>query len=275
MERLREQRKEILLVPIGRVLVEILEEIAVALRKAYQFHVRIGRSEEPDNEMYSDERRQHKASSLLNLLAGRRRDSLVAVLGVVEGDMFAGDKSFVFGINLSGQRVGVIALARLREEFYKKRGQRELFLRRAVTEAICQVGLAAGIPSCSQKKCVLLPTSTLWRMDEKGQSFCELCRERMELKLHPERSAASKTEAEAVAPIEIETIGQGPEGEASVAPQMEEHQTRPEPEDESQVSAEIIEPEGPPAAEEAALHTQNEDTDEPLVADAVKQKEEV
>ncbi len=272
MERLREQRKEILLVPIGRVLVEILEEIAVALRKAYQFHVRIGRSEEPDNEMYSDERRQHKASSLLNLLAGRRRDSLVAVLGVVEGDMFAGDKSFVFGINLSGQRVGVIALARLREEFYKKRGQRELFLRRAVTEAICQVGLAVGIPPCSQKKCVLLPTSTLWRVDEKGQAFCELCRERMELKVHPERSAAAKA---AVTSIKMETIGQGPEGEALVAPQMEENKTRPEPEDESQIPAEIIEPEGPPPAEEAAMHTQNGDSDEPLVADAVKPKEEV
>ena len=269
MERSREQRREILLVPIGRVLVEILEEIAVALRKTYRFHVRIGRSEETDNEMYSDERRQYNAASLLNLLAGRRRDSLAAVLGVVEGDMFAGDKSFVFGINLPGQRTGIIALTRLREEFYKKRSQRELFLRRAVTEAVFQVGLAVGLPLCSQKKCVLLPTSTLWRMDEKGQSFCELCRERMALKLHPEHSATTKS-----APIEMETAGQGPEGEASLAPQMEEHKTRPEPEDESQVAAEIMEPEGPPSAEEAALHTQNEDADEPLVADAVKQREE-
>ncbi len=268
MERSREQRREILLVPIGRVLVEILEEIAVALRKAYRFHVRIGRSEEPDNEMYSDQRRQYNAASLLNLLAGRRRDNLAAVLGVVEGDMFAGDKSFVFGINLSGQRTGVIALARLRDEFYKKRSQRELFLRRAVTEAICQVGLAVGIPPCSQKKCVLLTTSTLWRMDEKGQSFCRFCQERMELKLHPGRAAAPES-----APIGMETAGQGPEGEALVAPQMEEHKTRPEREDESQLSAEIIEPEGPPSAEEAALHTQNEEADEPLVADALKQEE--
>jgi archaemetzincin len=207
MEKFREQQKEILLVPLGKVLVDILEEIAVALRKTYKFHVRIGRSEEPETSSYSDQRRQFDAERLLTLIQGRKRESLIAVLGVVDADMFAGEKAFVFGVHQPGRGAAVVALARLREEFYKKPNRRELFLRRAVTEAIFQVGMAAGFPPCIQKKCVFLPTTSLWRLDEKGQWLCAACQTRLEGKLHPVHSttpapaAPSGGEPQPVAPV--------------------------------------------------------------------------
>ncbi|MEW6516155.1 MAG: hypothetical protein AB1439_04535 [candidate division FCPU426 bacterium] len=262
MEKGRETKKEILLIPIGKVLVEVLGEIAVALRKSYQFHVHIGRSEEPDTEMYSDQRRQYLADRLLNLLAARKRDSLVAVLGVVDGDMFAGEKNFVFGLNQPGQGIAVMALTRLREDYYKKPSDAEKFLRRAVTEAIDQVGMAIGLPPCPTKKCVLFPANALFGLDAKPQTFCELCQGRIAAKLHP--AAPSKKAAE---PAE-EGNGEGPEAQARLDNHLGGKADERMPEDESEVEAQLMEPEGPVSAEVAALHAEAEGPDEPLVADA-------
>lgn len=264
MEKNREMKKEILLIPIGKVLVEVLGEIAVALRKSYQFHVHIGRSEEPDTEMYSDQRRQYLADRLLALLAARKRDSLVAVLGVVDGDMFAGEKSFVFGLNQPGQGAAVMALTRLREDYYKKPSDAEKFLRRAVTEAIYQVGMAVGLPPCPTKKCVLFPANALFGLDAKPQTFCELCQARLSAKLHPQPLPAKKTADAAVE----EAAAEGPEAQAHLANHLSNKADERLPEDESEVDAELVEPEGPVSAEVAALHAEAEGPDEPLVADA-------
>ncbi len=266
MERTREQQKEILLVPLGKVLVDILEEIAVALRKSYHFHVRIGRSDEPDTATYSDERRQFDAEKLLPLVSGRKRESLVAVLGVVDADMFAGDKSFVFGVNRPERGAAIIALSRMREEFYKKTSKRELFLRRAVTEAIFQVGMAAGLPPCLQKKCVLLPTSSLWRLDEKGQAFCPACQARLTRKLHPETLAAEAAAGAGAPEGEVgdENRNAGPEVEKQVLPASE---TVPAQDEEAETPSGEAASETAPAAEEAAVHTDKSEPDEPLVAD--------
>lgn len=263
MERSREMKKEILLIPIGKVLVEVLGEIAVALRKSYQFHVHIGRSEEPDTEMYSDQRRQYLADRLLALLAARKRDSLVAVLGVVDGDMFAGEKNFVFGLHQAGQGAAVMALNRLREDYYKKPSDAEKFLRRAVTEAIYQVGMAIGLPPCPTKKCVLFPANALFGLDAKPQTFCELSQAHLKAKLHPAPAPVKKA-PEAAA----EDTAEGPETQARVVNHLASQAKERLPEDESEVEAELVEPEGPVAAEVDAMHPEGEGPDEPLVADA-------
>ncbi len=271
MDRPNEHRKEILLVPIGKVLVEILGEIAVALRKSYKYHVHIGRSEEPETEMYSDERRQFDAEKLLKLAIARKRESLVAVLGIVDTDMFYGEKSFAYGLNRPHQGLGVMALARLREEYYHKTPDIELFQRRAVTEAIYQVGQAVGMPPCNLKKCVLLPSTTLWRLDAKGQAFCENCQARLQAKLHPQSEATLK-KAAARENGAGEAVDEGPAAETQLASTLEPAAPDKQPEDESEVIANLVEPEAPPAAEEAALHISGEEPEEPLVADSGDEK---
>jgi predicted Zn-dependent protease len=264
MNKAREFSKEILLIPLGKVLVDVLEEIAVALRKVYQVHVRIGRSEEPDTPSYSDERRQFIAEKLLALVASRKRDSLVAVLGVVDADMFAGEKNFVFGVHTVERISAVLALTRLREEFYKKPAKRELFLRRAVTEAIFQVGLALGV-ECHQKKCALQPTTGLWKLDEKPQSFCSDCQTQVEEKIF--RVKRHEHAPRAVGGDD-EMLGQGPEGEKTLLPKT--GPDRPEPDDETEVPGQLAEPESPTPAEIDAIHPEATGPEEPLIADGPK-----
>ncbi|MBN1596082.1 hypothetical protein JW933_09175 [candidate division FCPU426 bacterium] len=264
MERSRETRKEILLVPIGKVLVDILGEVAVALRKMYKYHVHIGRSEEPDTSMYSDERRQYDAERLLELASARKRESLVAILGIVDADMFAGEKNFIFGLTKPEKSISVIALARLREEYYKKPSKLELFLRRAVKEAVFQVGLALGLPACATKSCIMLPTTTLWRLDEKNQTFCTFCQTRMEkMMLMPPAAEKKKAFASQAAEIENGEV-EGAKQEMVLNGTWPKEQTGKQPEDESEIAAALVQPEEAMSAEEAAMHTAAEGLEEPL-----------
>lgn len=281
MEKIRETQREILLVPLGKVLTDLLEEIAVALWKTYRLHVRIGRSEEPDTSFYSDARRQFDADRLLGLLAGRKRDSLAAVLGIVDADMFYGEKNFVFGACSAERGIAVEALARLREEYYGKSPKRELFLRRAVTEAIAQVGQALGLPPCQQKGCALQPVNSLWKLDEKGQALCDACLARLAEKLRAKRHEPAPAKhlrpaAEASAP----QTGEPLVGESGMESLPAEEDTaveapaetqrpaagEPGPDDESLILTEELEPEIP-AAEETAMHVESEKPEEPLDAD--------
>jgi predicted Zn-dependent protease len=274
MERSREQQKEILLVPLGKVLTDVLEEIAVAVRKTFGLHVRIGRSEEPDNATYSDARRQYDADQLLSLMLGRKREMLAAVLGIVDADIFSGEKSFVFGVHAPERGAAVLALSRLREEFYKKNAKRELFLRRAVSEAIYQIGSAIGVPPCQHKQCVMYPSASLWRLDEKGQAFCPDSRQGLEDKLSVRTRAALRAESQGAkaseAPGTEEEIDPAPAGEimadSGPAAMPASRATDGEPYDENQIPADVLEPEVA-AAEETAMHVAEETPDEPLDAD--------
>jgi len=273
MDKKQGQQREILLVPLGKVLMDILEEIAVALRKTYKMHVRIGRSEEPETSAYLDSRRQFNADSLLTIVSARKRDVLAAVLGVVDADMFSGEKAFIFGVHLPERHAAVLALARLREEFYKKPGKRELFFRRAVTEAIFQVGMALGLPPCAQKKCVLQPGTSLWRLDEKSQNLCVDSQARLEevLRFTPNRKEPALPSIDAAASealIAEDELGQTPAGEdARVIPNSIESEDRTPVEnlnyDENEMAAGLVEPEGPQPAEEAALHIERERSEGP------------
>ncbi len=256
MQKAKMVQREILLLPIGKVLVDILEEIAVALRKLYGVHVRIGRSEEPETSAYSDERRQFSAKDLLTMAIGRKRESLLAVLGIVDSDMFYGDKSFVFGLSDSEHGAAVLALARLREEFYKKNQKRELFLRRAVTESMFQVGRALGL-ICQQKKCIMLDGTSLWHLDEKEQQFCTSCRILINKKID-QRNVRVQRE-------DLQFKNQGPDAEHVLMP--ENSKKYPRLEDEAEVSMQLLEPEGPMPAELAAIHPEAEGPEEPLIAD--------
>lgn len=254
------KNKEILLLPIGKVMVDILNEIAVALRKSYGMHVRIGRAEEPDTQMYSDERRQFDAEKLIHMAKARKHDNLFAVLGIVDADVFFDEKSFVFSYHQSGTGLALLSLARLRQEFYQKTSDRELFLKRAVTEAFTQVGMAGGMPVCSQKKCVLSAGTSLWRLDEKRQQFCSSCSEKLQTLIEEQGKSVSRRQD-----VRSEDVGnEGPSGQPVIIEEKKIN-AKDQVEDESMIKEEVLHPDEPQAAEEEAVHDEA-GPDEPLDA---------
>ena len=121
-------------------------------------------------EAYDARRQQYRAGTLLELVRSEAGDRVLAVTAV---DLYADDLNFVFGLAESPGTVAVVSLYRLRA------GGDARFLReRALKEAVHELGHTAGLPHCSDSRCVMHFSNCLEDTDQKGTSFCRRCRQR-------------------------------------------------------------------------------------------------
>lgn len=99
------------------------------------------------------------------------------LLAVTEADLYAAGLNFVFGEADSAGRCAIISLARLRGAYPGKPFTLELFLRRALTEAVHEVGHLLGLGHCPQPACVMHFSNSLYDTDRKQPRFCSRCQE--------------------------------------------------------------------------------------------------
>jgi archaemetzincin len=95
------------------------------------------------------------------------------VLGIVDLDLYVPELNFVFGE--ASQRAAVISLARLRQEFYNLPQDQSLFHKRALTEAVHELGHTYGLGHCGNPLCVMFFSNSLIDTDRKGSKFCPKC----------------------------------------------------------------------------------------------------
>lgn len=112
-------------------------------------------------------RRQFRSTAILDALARLKRPEWERVLGVADADLFVPELNFVFGEADPRRGVAVFSLSRLRTP------DRTLFLRRAATEAIHELGHTWGLSHCSDPNCVMWFSNTLSESDRKGTRFCQ------------------------------------------------------------------------------------------------------
>ena len=124
-------------------------------------------------EAYEPFRGQYRADALLHVL--RKGVLQERVLGVVDKDLFVPGLNFVFGVADPESRRALIALARLRQEFYGLNSNSHLFLLRAVKEAVHELGHTWGLEHCSDPRCVMHFSNSLRDTDRKGYQFCPTC----------------------------------------------------------------------------------------------------
>ncbi len=133
---------------------------------------------------YRPSRRQYLAASLLQALSGIRGDYL-RLLGIADVDLYAPGLNFVFGQALMGGRDCVVSLARLRPSFYGLPPDEELFRRRAIKEAVHELGHTFGLEHCPDPSCVMRFSNSLAETDRKGSGFCPRCREELARRWRP------------------------------------------------------------------------------------------
>ena len=85
--------------------------------------------------------------------------------------------AMVFCCTVIAARCAIISLARLKAGYPGKPFTAELFLRRALTEAVHEVGHLLGIGHCPQPTCVMHFSNSLYDTDRKGPTFCSRCQE--------------------------------------------------------------------------------------------------
>lgn len=119
------------------------------------------------------------ADGILNCLFDRLRRLPMAVhriIGVLDADMYAGNRTFVFGFANLQNGVSVISLARLREEWYGRRPNTELFRSRIFRAVAHELGHTFGNDHCEDHDgCVMRSVSQIESLDALNPRYCQTC----------------------------------------------------------------------------------------------------
>lgn len=174
-------KKPIYLMPVGVVEEGLLEAIARAVEKIFNRPCRVGEGLVDPAYAYDRRRGQYRMGEILLRL--RRLDMPQAhrLLGLVDEDCYAPGLNFVFGQAMARGRDAVVALPRLRQEFYGLPEDEVLFQERAIKEAVHELGHTYGLGHCSDSRCVMHFSNSLADTDIKGARFCERCRAELDL----------------------------------------------------------------------------------------------
>jgi archaemetzincin len=124
-------------------------------------------------------RGQYASIPVLKMLARLCPDGAGKLLAVTTRDLFIPVLTFVFGQAQLGGRVGVVSLARLKQEFYGLPANRDVFLQRAAKEALHETGHLFGLVHCADHACAMSLSTGVRQIDMKQPSFCRPCTGRL------------------------------------------------------------------------------------------------
>jgi archaemetzincin len=174
----RDRGMGIVVVAVGKIESQILEDLRLALAKAFDVQAAVGEAmPEPDYAL-NEKRGQYLSTAILERIARNKAyDSHERVLGVVDHDLYVPELNFVFGE--ASSKAAVISLARLRQERYGLPRDAALFRRRVLTEAIHELGHTYGLGHCENPRCVMFFSNSLPDTDRKGIEFCVKCKGRL------------------------------------------------------------------------------------------------
>jgi archaemetzincin len=161
--------------PFGEIGGDLLEAVRAAVAGRFGVGAALGRRQPVPPRAYSVERGQYRSTEFLRRLTTLSRGGGRARLGVTDVDLFVPDLNFVFGEASAPSRAAVFSVARLDPRFYGGPEDEEILLRRAVTEAVHELGHVFGLGHCSRPRCVMWFSNTLAETDRKGSEFCPRC----------------------------------------------------------------------------------------------------
>lgn len=170
---------QITLVPVGEVDGSILVAIGRALGEQFAASFSVASPLRHPDYTYNSRRGQYLSDAILAELS-QLDVSADRILGVVDLDLYTPDLNFVFGQASLGGRVALVALPRLRPEFYGHPPDEDLFRERTIKEAIHELGHTFGLGHCPHRTCVMHFSNSLPDTDFKGKDFCPLCRAQLE-----------------------------------------------------------------------------------------------
>ncbi|MDR3698021.1 MAG: archaemetzincin [Candidatus Sulfopaludibacter sp.] len=120
-------------------------------------------------------RQQYRSMDVLEMLARICPADAAKLLALTGRDLFVPVLTFVFGQAQLGGRVAVVSLARLRQEFYGMAPNQEIFLERAVKEALHETGHTFGLVHCSGQRCAMSLATNVRQIDGKSAAWCAAC----------------------------------------------------------------------------------------------------
>ncbi|MFP4000789.1 MAG: archaemetzincin family Zn-dependent metalloprotease [Thermoplasmata archaeon] len=161
---------------------DVIEAISEEIRRIYSGildEVKTDDVFEVTAKAYDGGRDQYRADIVLGEVLSECGSGESKVLAVVDADLYSEGLNFVFGQAQKPGKIALISLHRLRPNFWGGRKDEDLFLRRAVKEAVHELGHTFGLDHCDNRACVMTFSNRIAHTDRKKPSFCESCREKL------------------------------------------------------------------------------------------------
>ena len=169
---------KIVIVAVGEVDGRILDGLQESVGKILEKEVSMGKPLKSPDYSYNGRRKQYFSSAILLKLREVERGIGDRVLGVVDLDLYVPSLSFVFGEADFENRMAIISLWRLRQEFYSLPEDVDRFKERVLKEAVHELGHTYGLGHCANPLCVMHFSNSLLDTDIKKVSFCPQCEKR-------------------------------------------------------------------------------------------------
>lgn len=126
-------------------------------------------------------RQQYLSSAVLDALRELHgpKPFDVKVLGVADLDAYTPGLNFVFGEAEPLGSYAAIYLARLKTDVYGRPVGEDLFMERALKEAVHELGHTLGLGHCTTPTCVMRFSNSIVEVDYKTSEFCSSCKNKL------------------------------------------------------------------------------------------------
>jgi archaemetzincin len=170
--------EEVHLLALGPLDHELAEELAARLSRRVSAPCRVVGRRMPEPARLPG-RDQVDADALLADLEARPTAEDAVLVGLTTLDVGLPIFTFVFGRARQGARAVIVSVARLDPGFYGLPADRDLLARRATDEILHELGHAAALPHCRDASCLMSFAGSVERVDVRGSTFCDRCRDRL------------------------------------------------------------------------------------------------
>jgi len=175
----KEMGEKICLVQIGHVDERIMLYVKIVIEGIFNKKIDVVSLAHDPDYAYNKRRKQYSSSKILQKLRELELPDYESVLAIIDVDLYVPELTFVFGEADLKNKVSIISLTRLRQEFYHLPANLSLFNQRIITEAVHELGHTYGLRHCQYDNCVMFFSRTLSDTDKKGSGFCDVCEKKL------------------------------------------------------------------------------------------------
>ena len=175
-------KQSILLVSHGNFEKKFLEKVAKSVSNEFLYPVRLEECRIDISGFYDPMRRQYDGNKLLQEIDSFSSPEIFKKIGLFRVDLFIPILTYIFGQAAFKGSTGIASLYRLRNEQYGMKKDDDLLLNRFTKVVIHEIGHTLGLIHCHTPTCVMLSSTYVEDIDQKGHSLCAKCRDEVRQK---------------------------------------------------------------------------------------------
>ncbi len=166
----------IYVIPLNLADINFLERVKIFVEEVYEEKVLIKKEVKFPENCFNKLRNQYDAECVLNKLSSYKNS---ITLYITQNDLYVEGLNFIFGLALPYYQKSIVSMKRLKESFYGKREDLETLILRTAKEVIHEIGHLKGLSHCTDKKCVMYFSNSIYDTDNKDYKLCDRCLKRI------------------------------------------------------------------------------------------------